>query len=61
MSYYSSPWKYKLTHHSIRRAKERLKLNGCDNNKIHEVLEGYLENSVFCGYQENGCLIMKNY
>ena len=46
MSYYSDPFKYKITHHAIRRAKERLHLENRDAYYIQEKLEECLENSV---------------
>lgn len=61
MSYYCNPRKFKLTHHAIRRAKERLNMRGMDDHVIHELLEEYLEYSVFSGYQDDGGVIFINH
>ncbi|MDE6894331.1 MAG: hypothetical protein K2J02_03095 [Malacoplasma sp.] len=46
MSYYSNPFKYNITKHAIRRARERLHLENSNDYYIHEKLEECLENSV---------------
>ncbi len=61
MSYYGSARKYRMTHHALRRAKERLNLKDVPEYKIHEILEEYLENAIFLDYQGNNCVIMKNF
>lgn len=60
MSYYLNPFKYSLTHHAVRRARERLKMKNLSIDDIHAKLEEYLELAVFSGYQDNGCVIYVN-
>lgn len=60
MSYYVLPYKYALTHHALRRAKERLKLKDLSDFEIQTILEEYLELAIFNGYKEGNCVVMKN-
>lgn len=54
MSYYSNPFKFNITHHAIRRAKERLDLKNYSSERIHEILEEYLEYSTLQKEDSNG-------
>lgn len=60
MSYYCNPFRFSLTHHAIRRAKERLNMRNMSTHEIHAKLEEYFEYAIFSGYQDNGCVIYVN-
>lgn len=54
MSYYSNPFKYNITHHAVRRARERLHLESYSSDYIHEKLEEYLEFSILVREDHQG-------
>lgn len=61
MSYYCNPRRFRLTHHAIRRAKERLNMRGLNDDQIHEMLEEYFELAIFSGYKDDGGVIFINH
>lgn len=61
MSYYSNPFKYVLTNHALRRAKERLNMKELSSYEIQNLIEEYLEYSTFNGYKDGNCIVLKNF
>ncbi|MDE5841463.1 MAG: hypothetical protein K2H11_00595, partial [Malacoplasma sp.] len=59
MSYYSNPFKYNITNHAIKRARERLHLENSSGYFIHEKLEECLQYSILERIDNNGS-VFKN-
>lgn len=60
MSYYNFKRKYVLTHHAIRRARERLNLKNVNDHVIYDILEEYIEYSINTGISDPNTIVFKN-
>ena len=61
MSYYKKITDYKLTHHSTKRIRERMKIDHLEEYKIYEYIEDLIKHSIVEFIFPNGDKKMTNH